>query len=1094
MTREDLEEGEIEEGEIVDEVLQPDILRPHLPVEAHPAPEAKPETLPPPPALPGPPPANANSSQWQAPVAATPPPQPVHFSFRRVRNARKPVWQDAAPLHATLWTVQVNGMQQGQTAPAKLGSAAQQRSSQQEAPGKEPTSSRSHASVSERHSEERRRVPSPRSRDARGRSPRSVSHSHSGHHARSPRPPKQRSPPRKRRENLREREFREQQKDSSSTGVPRSRSSSEEAGQIMVKAPASADARVPGQSRTPPSGQDADRMDRSASKAASETGHSKSRDRAHRETCIETEKERAEWKQREAERLEGEERARLERRKRQEEWEAQKREERRRRQTEAEEQRRRDREEREKRESVRDAGQLADSIKQLCQDCTTKHIMKSLDTVTRNLLAALGKLYSLHRLQKKLKEAGLQEEVQLAELVAGLLEGLRHLSVFSQTGAGRSTLRAHTDARELVRSAMRNRHALCTISQQGALESIVKSSTVFTGFVSGEQPPQPPAKEKGSVGGGATEPPGLAAAPHANGIAPAGHRDANAAEKRPQPRASATQQPASKRQRRDEGHDPLQHLPGQLSTHRAATENGAPAAEPLGSPASPPTPPSEPGEFEPQQDFTDDMELVSDLSDSQNLYAVDDEAEVEVTSSGADEYIPFCPDTPPESPKRAFPAPDAPASGAPEKAAAEITVPGLCTRSIGAQPASQPGTRETHAPSPISNAAADARLHASRQPGASSAGPPHVGNQPGVGSAGHGTAMNERHLGDTSTSGRGAHSAYRQEGPVGALLRERRLCLVLDLDHTLVNSAKFSEVEPEHLLLLERQLQREARLPQEERRLFRLDHISMWTVLRPGLRHLLATVAPLFQLWIQTNASRAYALAVAQLLDPSGELFRQRIISKGDDGSLLTNQSKRLMQGLEECEAVCIIVDDSNDVWRHHAHNLLHVERYIYFPSSRRQLKVRRATFLEAQNDECAKEGILAVTLNVLLAIHKAVFAALDAPAATDSRDERDWDVRHVLGSMRKQVLPGVRVLFSRVFPLDQEPESHHLWKLAETYGAVCTTDLDDRVTHVVAHSRGTQKCQWALQAGKHVVSPAWLECSCTLWHRAKESAFPAPS
>lgn len=46
---------------------------------------------------------------------------------------------------------------------------------------------------------------------------------------------------------------------------------------------------------------------------------------------------------------------------------------------------------------------------------------------------------------------------------------------------------------------------------------------------------------------------------------------------------------------------------------------------------------------------------------------------------------------------------------------------------------------------------------------------------------------------------------------------------------------------------------------------------------------------------------------------------------------------------------MCIIVDDSNDVWRHHAHNLLHVERYIYFPSSRRQLKVRRATFLEAQ-------------------------------------------------------------------------------------------------------------------------------------------------
>lgn len=53
-------------------------------------------------------------------------------------------------------------------------------------------------------------------------------------------------------------------------------------------------------------------------------------------------------------------------------------------------------------------------------------------------------------------------------------------------------------------------------------------------------------------------------------------------------------------------------------------------------------------------------------------------------------------------------------------------------------------------------------------------------------------------------------------------------------------------------------------------------------------------------------------------------------------------------QGLEECEAVCIIVDDSDDVWRHHAHNLLHVERYTYFPSSRRQLNLRGPSFLEA--------------------------------------------------------------------------------------------------------------------------------------------------
>jgi hypothetical protein len=59
-------------------------------------------------------------------------------------------------------------------------------------------------------------------------------------------------------------------------------------------------------------------------------------------------------------------------------------------------------------------------------------------------------------------------------------------------------------------------------------------------------------------------------------------------------------------------------------------------------------------------------------------------------------------------------------------------------------------------------------------------------------------------------------------------------------------------------------------------------------------------------------------------------------------------------------------------------------------------------------SDECEKSGILAVTLKVLLRVHTAVFAALDAPAPAGGRGEhheRVWDVRHVLGLLRKQVL-----------------------------------------------------------------------------------------
>ena len=56
--------------------------------------------------------------------------------------------------------------------------------------------------------------------------------------------------------------------------------------------------------------------------------------------------------------------------------------------------------------------------------------------------------------------------------------------------------------------------------------------------------------------------------------------------------------------------------------------------------------------------------------------------------------------------------------------------------------------------------------------------------------------------------------------------------------------------------LLEDKLEEEAGWPEEERSLFKLDGIGMWTKLRPGVRAMLAQLAPLFQLWIFTNGTR----------------------------------------------------------------------------------------------------------------------------------------------------------------------------------------------------------------------------------------------
>lgn len=68
-------------------------------------------------------------------------------------------------------------------------------------------------------------------------------------------------------------------------------------------------------------------------------------------------------------------------------------------------------------------------------------------------------------------------------------------------------------------------------------------------------------------------------------------------------------------------------------------------------------------------------------------------------------------------------------------------------------------------------------------------------------------------------------------------------------------------------------------------------------------------------------------------------------------------------------------------------------------------------------------------------------------------------DARSILAAEKRKILAGCRVVFSRIFPVGEvNPQLHPLWQLAEQFGAVCSGQVDDQVTHVVACSPGTDK------------------------------------
>lgn len=71
------------------------------------------------------------------------------------------------------------------------------------------------------------------------------------------------------------------------------------------------------------------------------------------------------------------------------------------------------------------------------------------------------------------------------------------------------------------------------------------------------------------------------------------------------------------------------------------------------------------------------------------------------------------------------------------------------------------------------------------------------------------------------------------------------------------------------------------------------------------------------------------------------------------------------------------------------------------------------------------------------------------------------------------QVLAGVHIMFSRVIPLQEgRPEQHPMWRKAVKFGATCTTQPNDAVTHVAAYVNGTEKVRSPVLAsvGLHCV------------------------
>jgi len=363
-----------------------------------------------------------------------------------------------------------------------------------------------------------------------------------------------------------------------------------------------------------------------------------------------------------------------------------------------------------------------------------------------------------------------------------------------------------------------------------------------------------------------------------------------------------------------------------------------------------------------------------------------------------------------------------------------------------------------------------------------------------------------------------------------ATLKQGKIFLVLDLDHTVLNSCRFDEVNDEERATLDTKVAK--REEEDELRktllgmvgsgngrggrrprfpdLYRLSHFSTYTKLRPYVFEFLEEAAKICRMHVYTMGDKNYAHEMASLIDPEGKYFHGRIIGNSDSTCSKTKDLDIVLGG-DDCT---MIVDDTSRVWPRHARNLIRVDRYHFFRKSATSFReMEKSSVMERGLDEgeAEEEGapakyreVLKDVLAVLTVAHRMMAFSDSVDDGGDAREIRDHkDVREVFERNNYEAregqngekkddeggrdpsssllfLKGCVILPSGITPSnDERPDRHPLLLIAVGLGATIATAMNDKVTHVLARSDNTEKVKWGRKRGLFVVNGNWLrECA----------------
>ncbi|MCL7026429.1 hypothetical protein MKW94_029416 [Papaver nudicaule] len=222
--------------------------------------------------------------------------------------------------------------------------------------------------------------------------------------------------------------------------------------------------------------------------------------------------------------------------------------------------------------------------------------------------------------------------------------------------------------------------------------------------------------------------------------------------------------------------------------------------------------------------------------------------------------------------------------------------------------------------------------------------------------------------------------------------RKKLLCLVLDLDHTLLHSVRIKDVPMDEQEYLNMRVS--SRKDTDGNNLYKIKHqnVGMYTKLRPYTREFLKEASGMFKLFIYTTGTRGYAREMGRLLDPDDVLFENNIVSR-DDSTVENKKNLDVLAGSDEKNT--IIIDDTRHVWKEHGENLIKIDKYMYFSVVKRGYKLKKDGGKGFVDEDDALKSIS----EVLRGVHKMFFASFPVPRTCHEFQEyaKSVDVRPVL-------------------------------------------------------------------------------------------------